>query len=97
MTNRTQIAKPPSTKAEVKERTSKLEPKELECFACLGVMAPAPATFDKEAVAAIARVSPTEATSTLKKLVNLGLLTAEKNVRFSINAVVANYARSLLS
>jgi hypothetical protein len=75
--------------------TDRLDPVTREHFAYLGAMAPKPATFDLDAMAAIWEVE--DARPTARILVDRGLLELQTATgRFSLHAVLAMHAHSLL-
>jgi hypothetical protein len=81
----------------LKKSTDWLDEQTRDCFAYLGSLAPKPATFDLEAMAAIWEVGEEEATSVARKLVDRGLLEPIVGAgRFQLHAVLVMHARSLL-
>jgi hypothetical protein len=75
--------------------TDRLEPETRERFMYLGAMAPKPATFDLEAMAAIWLVDDPRPTA--RELADRGLLEPQLGTgRFQLHSVLAMHARSLL-
>jgi hypothetical protein len=66
-----------------------------QCFFCLGVMAPKPATFDLTLIRSVCDFLD-DPIPALKELVDFGLLEPLNNMRFQMHAMLVSYANSRL-
>jgi hypothetical protein len=66
-----------------------------QCFFCLGVMAPKPATFDLTLIRAVCDF-PDDPIPALTELIDFGLLEPLNNSRFQMHAMLVSYANSCL-
>ncbi|WP_163999270.1 NB-ARC domain-containing protein [Pyxidicoccus caerfyrddinensis] len=85
----------PTIQLLLKSSTDRLAPEMRERFALLGVFAPKPATFDREAMAQMWQID--DALPTIRQLVDRGLLEPLVSVgRFQMHALLVLHAKSLL-
>ncbi len=85
----------PTVAALLQKSTDLLDDHTRECFAYLGAFAPKPATFDLDAMKAVWEVE--DPRSTVRELVNHGLLEPVGSGRFQMHALLVKHARSLLT
>lgn len=83
----------PTVVALLNKSTDRLDEQTREHFACLGVMAPKPATFNAAAMGAIWEVD--DPRPAVRELVRRGLLESAPGGRFQMHALLVAHARSL--
>ncbi len=93
--DRTENGATPTLAALLDRSIKGLDEQTRECFAFLGAFAPKPATFDLSAMAAVWQIEDPK--PVVRTLVGGGLLEPIGNGRFQMHALLAQYARSLLT
>jgi hypothetical protein len=83
----------PTVQALLLRSTDRLEEIARDRFALLGAFAPKPATFDINAIQAV--WNTTEAKTTIRELVDRGLLEPIEGGRFQMHALLVSHAKSL--